>query len=509
MSEHFDVAILGSQTSGLIAAALLAKRRRRVVLIDHGENVTSYRHKGVHFPLVPTLVPSLEDSPAIKQVHEELGVSPELRARVSVDATVFQAIMPNHRVDVKNKTEAFLDELRFEFPDLVGPVRLFFQRLFELDKEITEVLSELPALPPRGFFERRSAKKILARYPHLDEPFEDNALLADIPRDHPVRDLLLGPLTFFGHLNSPEPSTLHAVRLVARYYRGALTFEDRLGGLRALLEDTAKSAGVSFRRNSLISAITLDGRKIATITTEGDRPISADYVIANSLTSLDSLLPPGKVSAKVGLETQRIRATQSLLVCNLLIDRAVVPCGMAESLFLLNGRLRSRDEVPRDPPIFVRLYPARRNDRQNRLRDDDGQAVLSIGCPVSTRDATRSPEKFAALKTQMLARVRRLIPFLEDFTISTSVAADTKSWDLDNATVRTVDPWSFHPLYETDERPWLGVAMRENRGYLKNVVYTGRDVLPGLGLEGEYLVGIQAAETLVKMAKKKWQEGAS
>ncbi|MEL6543998.1 MAG: NAD(P)-binding protein, partial [Myxococcota bacterium] len=173
MSQHYDVAVIGTQTSGLIAAALLAKQERRVVVIDHGENVRFYRHHGVHMPLVPTLVPSFEDSPAIKRVHEELGIGPEIRAQVAMDEPVFQAITPGHRIDVFSKAPAFLEELGKEFPDLVEPVRRFLDRLFELDREISTVLADLAPLPPPPPLERRAGKRKRGEHSHENAPNED------------------------------------------------------------------------------------------------------------------------------------------------------------------------------------------------------------------------------------------------------------------------------------------------------------------------------------------------
>lgn len=505
MSEHFDVAVVGTQTAGLIAAALLAKRERRVIVLDHGENVRFYRHHGVHMPLVPTLVPSLEDSPPIKRVHDSLGIGPIIRSNVTVEEPAFQAITPAHRIDVSGKQAAFLEELGHEFPELVAPVKRFFERLFNADREISAAIDELAPVPPRNWLARVGVgprvSKTLAQY---DAAFEESDILQDIPRDHPVRELLLGPLTFFGHLDPDSPSALHAIRLIARYFRGALTFNDRIGGLHALLHKAALDAGVVFREGAVVRELTLDGRKISRIHPDGDRGISADFVIYNALGPLEELLPPGKANAKVSEEARAVVPSKSLLVCNLLVKREAIPCGMAEALFLLNGRRSRRADEPRDPPIFLRRYPAQRGEarRGHGPELDEAHEVISIAAPVRTKDVKKSPERLAALRGQLVARVRRLVPFLDEFITATSLPSDTQHWDLEGDLVRAIDPWTLHPLYESEGRPWLGVAARPNRGYIKNLVYAGRDVFPGLGLEGEYMAGLSAVEAVVQSAKK-------
>lgn len=507
-AQHFDVAIIGTQTAGLIAAGLLAKRDRRVIVLDHGENVRFYRHHGIHMPLVPTLVPSFEDSPAIKRVHDELGIGPELRNHVEMHEPAFQAVMPQHRIDVMSKRSAFLEELALEFPELLEPVKQFFDRLFELDRQISEALPNLDPFPPASWFERLSLKRKLKEFAHLDRAFEDGEMLRGIPEDHPVRDLLLGPLTFFGHLEPDAPSSLHAVRLMARYFRGSLTFTDRLGGLHKMLQDAITEAGVSFQTGAMVQALETDGRRISRVVTDGGRSITADFVIYNALGPLEELIPSRRVSARVSEELRAVRPVGSLLVCNLLVRKEVIPCGMAEALFLLNGRQSRRSEDPRDPPIFLRRYPAQRGEANKKRGHgpdiDPEHEIISVATPVRTKEVSRSPERLNALLTQVMARVNRLVPFLDRHLVEVSLPSDTQHWDLEgDDVVRAIDPWALHPLYETDERPWLGVAARPNRGYVKNLIYAGRDVLPGLGLEGEYMTALRAVDTITKLQKKR------
>ena len=50
------------------------------------------------------------------------------------------------------------------------------------------------------------------------------------------------------------------------------------------------------------------------------------------------------------------------------------------------------------------------------------------------------------------------------------------------------------------------IVGRNLRTQYKNLLHVGRDVLPGLGVEGEYLTGQAAAMQLKKLAKRKWQK---
>ncbi|MEZ4272210.1 MAG: hypothetical protein R3C68_12505 [Myxococcota bacterium] len=385
MSQHFDVAVIGMQRAGIIAAALLAKRGQRVLLIDHGEHSTNYTRLGLKLPLVPELLPALDRSPQVNRVLDELGVGPELRSgRIALEPA-FQAIMPHHRLDIRGAPDAILQELKLEFPQVVAGVAHFFERLFALDQEISEFLASSPPLPPSGWRQRWQAKSFLARVSHLDVPFESHQLLEGIPEDHPIRDLLLGPLAFFGHLAAETPSTFHAVRLLARYFDGCVAYPDRLGGLESMLIRIAQNTGVETKRGALVQRIVLDGRRLRTLEIAGERvPWSADYFIANTFSPFHEILPPNKHQARLAMEHQRTRPVGCLFVLNIVVEREVIPMGMGEALFLLNGRRQSRGDIPPDPPLFVRRSPAQRGkmrtQKNTQTIEDTTRDVLSIAC---------------------------------------------------------------------------------------------------------------------------------
>lgn len=515
MAQHFDVAVVGMQTSGIIAAALLAKRGRRVLLVDHGENTTTYKRNGLCLPLLPNLVPTIDQSPYVQRVHEELGMGPELRAVSKPLEPSFQAVMPKHRLDIDSKHEAILAELHHEFPTLVEPVNAFFTKLFALDDELSAFLTNAPPLPPNNWWQHLKYRRALNKVAHLNAPFESDALLAGIPDNHPLRDLLLGPLTFFGHLWGDTPSVFHAVRLISRYFRGVSVFEDGVGGLARLLLQTAERAGVVVRRGAVVQEVRISRRHVTELTIEGERqPHTADYFISNTVAPFHELVLPELRHPKFVMEEQLVRATGSLLVVNLVVKRNVVPCGMAGALFLLNGRRRHRGDEIQDPPLFVQRFAAQRGELgtvRGRLPHADVEhEILSVACPVRVAELAHSPERLAAFKAQVLGRMRRVVPFLDDFLVDTSLPIETSSWDVEgDLATRRVNPWLLHPIFEANKRPILGIAARPVRTFYRNLVHCGRDVVPGLGLEGEYIAGVNAAATLYEIAGRKWKPKTS
>ena len=471
MSQHYDVAVIGMQRTGVIAAALLAKRGRRVLLVDHGENTRTYRRRGLTLPLMPTLLPELEDSPHVKRVLDELGVGPELRAgRVALDPA-FQAVMPGHRVDIRGDRNALLKELKLEFPDVAEGIELFFNKLYALDTEISGFLTNSSPLIPSSWRERIQARGLMSQMGHLDAPFESHQLFDGIPSTHPVRDLLLSPLSFFGHLPIDAPSTFHAVRLLARYFKGAVAYPDRLGDLVGMMLNTARNAGVEVKESAMVKRLSLSGKKIVEVEIEDERlTFSADFFIANTLTPFYELLPASKAQSRLAAEQQATRPAGGLLVFNFVVRREVIPLGMGEAVFLLNGRRQARAGEPPDPPLFLRRYPAQRSSRttahQGQAISEREHEVLSIACPVQISHMKRSLERLAAMKQFIHRRVERLIPFLRDHLVDTSLPCEPASWDTEGSSGNPwrVDPWSLHPFTSSRNVPyWAWQAARCKR----------------------------------------------
>lgn len=505
MPQHFDIAVVGAQPSAVIAAALLAKRGRRVILVDHGETATTYGRQGYRLPLVPTLVPQLDSSPPMLKVHDELGLGPELRASTRPLSPAFQAVLPRHRFDVPASTEALVDEVAREFPREAHAVRAFFTRLFAADDDLSALLRDELPVAPGSLVERWQSRSWRGRASSYGTPFDSAAWLAGIAPEHPLHDVLLSPLAFFGYIPADAPSTFHAVRLLGRYFRGVVEFTDRLGGLPAFLLKAARHAGVDVRQNATAAAIAVKGRRLEHLEIAGDRqPVTADYFVAGTLSPFHDLLPAHAQHPRFAGEEQAVRASGCLLVTNILVDRAVIPCGMGQALLLLNGRRQPRADAPADPPLLCQRFPAALAERKDGSRATDGREVLSIACPVHTADFEHSPDRLAAMRAQILGRVGRVVPFLAEFVRDTSLPADTGSWDVETDGARRVDPWRMHPLYETARAPVLGVAARSPRTYFKNLWHCGHDVVPGLGIEGDYIAGMATADGILADAGKRW-----
>src|SRR5207247_8331420 len=96
MSKHYDVAVLGTDIGALTAAALLARRSWRVLVLGHGSRAATYTYDGIPLARRPSSLLS-GASPAWTRVLAELAQSQTFRRRVEPLDPMLQVLTPRRR----------------------------------------------------------------------------------------------------------------------------------------------------------------------------------------------------------------------------------------------------------------------------------------------------------------------------------------------------------------------------------------------------------------------------
>jgi hypothetical protein len=143
-------------------------------------------------------------------------------------------------------------------------------------------------------------------------------------------------------------------------------------------------------------------------------------------------------------------------------------------------------------PLLVQVQNARKAGSRS---EEEKERVVCAGAfvPASARDLGEEHMKVLAGKVSAL--LEALMPFAKDRLIAESAPY------LDAGGVRG-SRLLPHPLYEIDAERFLGVTGLAPRTPVKNLFLASREVLPGLGLEGEILAGVRAAAMVQETLKK-------
>ncbi|MEO6577180.1 MAG: NAD(P)-binding protein, partial [Polyangiaceae bacterium] len=117
MSKHYDVVILGAGLGALTAAALLARRSWRVLVLGQGHRPPVYTHEGFTLARRPfTLLASA--SPAWGRVLVELAQSQTFRRHMLPLDPMLQVLTPDRRLELPPDTALFGREIDREFPEV-------------------------------------------------------------------------------------------------------------------------------------------------------------------------------------------------------------------------------------------------------------------------------------------------------------------------------------------------------------------------------------------------------
>ena len=98
--HSYDVAVVGGQLAGAIAAALLARRGMKVLYVEHDGTGPGYQHEGWLLPYAPCVFPAFKSVAALEETLEELGLNTEAHRTLKVPAPALQLLLPDERVDL-------------------------------------------------------------------------------------------------------------------------------------------------------------------------------------------------------------------------------------------------------------------------------------------------------------------------------------------------------------------------------------------------------------------------
>lgn len=479
----YDLIVLGGQFGGALAACLLAKRGYRVLHVEHDGLGHGYEHGGLLLPYAPFVLPPLKAMPAVEEALAELGLNTAVQRALHRHEPDVQLIFPQSRVDLTRDEKRRLAELGREF-DSAGA---------ETDREIRETLpqqelsdgffKESPSLPPAGFFESFGLKRLAARYPGLKQ---EPALTG---RATPTK-LLRGLGPFLTYVDSPD-AALALTRPLSQILKGPCTYPGGREGLRDLLTRKLLDLGGDFlgrdtSETAIAEELCFDGSAVVGVKVlRSDQVYRSQALIAATESGAFRRLLPDKKKHRALAETLDLVTVKSFLFSvNWVLRSEGLPKGMGELLLL----------EPRSPtlgPLLVQVSNARALGGGN----DPSKKVVCGGAfvPASARDL--GEEHLTQIVKEIEANLETLIPFFKLNLLDRSAPY------LDVRGVRG-SRLLPHPHYTVEGGSHFGVTGIPSRTPVKNLFIASREVVPGLGFEGECLAGIRAAKLVQDLLKK-------
>jgi phytoene dehydrogenase-like protein len=476
-TNFYDVIVCGSELSGLVAAALLARRGLRVLLLGHDADRPAFEAGGVTLSRAPALLPPLESQP-VARVLTELNCVQIIRRRAPVLAPGFQVVLPRHRFDVTADREPdrgaglFRREIAREFPGDAEAIEAAVERLTTTSAVLDPLLASELTLPPDGFWERREVARLESLLP---KPGTD--LLAPLPAGHPVRAAVAAPAALSASFSPSDVGAAAEARAFDLARRGLHRLEGGYAALHAfLLEKIETFSGERREKVVPVEIVQRRGRAAGIRVRPRDETIGCEHLIWAGPTARMLALCPDKPSRKGREGPGGLRTTCYRYGVAMLVDPDALPEGMASRVFLIDDPARPLLE---DNALVVTVgQPTAR---------DPGRVPVWAECLVPAPAADSGPGYLRALRGRVRKQLGRLFPFFPRQLHVLASPFDGLPPELPGAAAppAAIPPGPMPAVYGADGPRPMDLGGLPHASGIKNLYVAGRENLPGLGIEGE------------------------
>jgi phytoene dehydrogenase-like protein len=419
------------------------------------------------------------ESPTIKRVIGELNLVQLLRRRLEPNRPAFQLILPDHRLDVGDDLGR---EIHRELPDALLAFEAASARAAEVSTVLESILAQDLILPPDGFWDRRDANRVGARLPD-----DGDDLQAALPKDHPLRTLYTMPALFGAHL--ADPGAVPTARLGDLHRRGTFRLDGGREGLRGLLLDRLKTHSGEVRPDLVPREIQLKRGKVVGVAFDG-RPeaVGCSHVLCGmSAAEVAALIAGDKPPRKLA-DAAAITPSHHRYLLHVVAPLDALPDALGRLAFSV-----SRLDAPLEGANALALH----------LADGYGQhAVLTVEAliPGSTPP---SPAALAEVRRAIRGELDRLLPFVDRHLLLVHSPHDGVAPEgVDGERGQAPPPVPMDAVWRIGDRA-LGICGVPHTTGVKHLLLASRQVLPGLGLEGELQSGWAAARLVLQTERKR------
>ncbi|NLH48447.1 MAG: NAD(P)/FAD-dependent oxidoreductase [Myxococcales bacterium] len=489
LGKLFDVAVIGTELAGLVAGALLVKRGFQVAVIDVENERQQVKRQGYTLKPFPGLFFGFGQNQVFNDIFVELGIPFLEKKRFQLAQPAYQIALPEARIDILQGREEWTHLLNLTFGADAGALTNLLNEADRYSSQVRSLLTKEVVYPAYSFMERyrlnRTSGNMGADFKErsrtsFDEFMDSFGLSAE------ARAFIEAQFYFLAPTYPDDPSLFFASLVLSALNKGIYSVE---GGLR-ILEDICKERISSYRgqlqRAGEIEEI--DFARVNEIKLAGIKePVRCKKIlVCNNIEEFFSRHSPKTLRGSYKERFEEPPHRRHLFTLYVGVKDEVIPVGMNENVILLTDTQKPATEP--DNLAFASLSPLDSPDYA-----PPGKRLIAISTLVLPESGELNAIETRSLSDRMVAQLRELIPFLDEFT---DFVAFEESFALYQASRRTpaTPPISLEDKY--------GIACLPNRTPHKDVYYAGKATLPGMGMEGEGISAVMVTNLLAKALAK-------
>lgn len=448
----YDVAVLGPDLGGAVAAALAAKRGLRTLLAPLAPVAVARESDGWLLPSAHPMISPLRQLSGAVGALDELGLSADLQRLAATAQGAFQILGEKLRLSLPADPARRRSELRRELTGhSAAEAEVALESLERLGRPWDAFLLEPPPWPPRGFFERRRIHKLVPVPPALPEGLIGECLAALAP----FAAALVGD-------SAPEATAREAAALL----RAPLRLWGGLAQLADLLRKKAMEAGGDLVEGDA-AELRLD-RKGVTFLLGGSEVHASCVVLACGADRVAALAQGGGRAERKMAEEAALPVSRKVTLAHYVLRAEGLPLALEEAALLLGHTMG---------PLVISSLPARR-----AKGDLQGERLLTVA-RVSDAGFSDEPGLLASVR----AALEPVLPFFDRHIVHQS--AD-------------LNPPQSHPILRPhdDAEP---IGLRPLSDAHERVLFASAATYPGFGLEGQILAARAAADQALALSGRK------
>lgn len=500
--KHYDVVVLGRSLGALVAAALLARRDFRVLVLGQGSRPPSYRFGG-HVFRRSAFTMLFASSPSWKRVLIELAQTQTFRRRSVALDPMAQLFLHDHRIELPPDVKLFDREIEREFPEVRRVIDEHYAELARANVAIDTVFEHDAVWPPGTFWERRETARLVSTLPYVrQEPGFD--LLGDLPAAHPYRQLTSHLVRFASHVSQATLPAFAVARLHGSWSRGVHALARGEDELSEFLLERIEAHGGTCRLGERATRISVDGGGVSGVLIDGEAAATgASFVVADSSGEQLAALAQGQgILKKAEREWPALYPGSMRFVMSVLVRTDGLPDPLGKEAIIVPKSERGL------ALHVVRMSPSAESDAPPHA-EEESLLVVETLIP-----ATRSTEPLdGTAREQVMETLERAFPFLERHVIAVDSPHDGRPLSifedgLGRGAEKQVERIRLHgaslapePMavqWRVDRPSFLSLGAEPVRGPIGRTLLVGSSVLPALGQEGELLAAWSAVRVITR-----------